>query len=55
MRRDDQCYFIRRAAEERVAAAGATCPRVAAAHHEMAARYTALAAKMAEPGTAMSA
>jgi hypothetical protein len=46
MRRDDHSYFIRRAAEERAAADRATCPRVVAAHREMAERYAELAELM---------
>ena len=54
MQRDDQSYFIRRAAEERAAAERSTCARVIAAHREMAERYAALAKVVAtEVATAL--
>lgn len=55
MRRDDFSYFMRRAAEERAALARSTCPKAAAAHREMAARYAALAATLPGHPEALSA
>jgi hypothetical protein len=55
MRQDDQSYFIRRAAEERLAAQRAANPRAAAAHREMAERYAALIAELHEQPQAISA
>ena len=42
MRNDDRSYFVRRAKEESEAAQRAECPKVAAAHRELAERYAQL-------------
>jgi hypothetical protein len=52
---EDQSYFVRRANEEQSAAQRATCPKAAAAHRELAERYTALFETMTDQAKALSA
>ena len=51
MGKDNQSYFLQRAAEEQAAATRASCPAAAQAHRELAIRYS-LKAIFPEPVTA---
>ena len=51
MDRDDQAYFVQRAAEEQAAAERATCAAAARAHGELALRY-ALGTILPRPASA---